>query len=320
MTSFRPMWSPRPSQRAFWFVGWMVVNGIGAGLGATQARASSAAEAEAVRLDEEMRKFAQRNIWDAVDSSYARLRGLESKGVDLSAEQHELGAQAARELGRMREARARYRLAMSTAVVLAEQARLTSVLEDIDNRYGRVELAAASRVRRDAQLVMVPPPFAADARAAISHANAEIRMTGGFNGLLPVGEYTLGATSFIVADTGGVVRAEAIVAEPVAEAPQKEAAAQKPKPKPEPKPEREKRAKPPKEPAAVGLASGFYTAVGGGSATWLSRSSTAGIYVPAGTGASVRVAGGGMWSVGSVAIVAELAWDGLYGSGGAQTA
>ena len=322
MAATRPTRLHRPGGRALVCAGWLLACGLG-----TRAQAGSqakiAAQAEAVRLDEELRKYAQRNIWDAVDSNYARLRGLESKGIALTGAQHELGAQAARELGRMREARGRYGLARLAAQTDAEKIRIESIIQDIDTRYGSVVLSASSRVRRDARLARTPAPFASDARAAIAHANGELRMTGSFDGLVPVGDYTLGATSFVVNANGGVIRAEAMMAAEVAAAqPAKE------------KPPREKAAKPQKEkpvrearaprerpadsaPSAVG--SGFHVGLGGGSATWLSKASTGGIYVPAGTGAAVRMVGGGTWAVGSVALVAEAGWDGIFGSGGDQT-
>jgi hypothetical protein len=302
--------------------GWLWAFGLGTAAQAGE-QVKTASHAEAVRLDEEIRKFAQRNIWDAVDSNYARLRGLESKGIILTAPQHELGAQAARELGRMREARARYGLARAAAETDAEKRRIESIIEDIDARYGGVVLSATSRVRRDARLVRTPAPFASDARAAIAYANGELRMTGSFDGLVPVGDYTLGSTAFVVSSNGGVIRAAAMIASEVAvaqppkEKPQKEKAEKPDKEKPVREARAPRERPEPASPSAIG--SGLYAGLGGGSATWLSKATTGGIYVPAGTGASLRMVGGGMWAVGSVAFVAEAGWDGIFGSGGDQT-
>ena len=312
----------RPGGRILVCAAWLLACGFGP-LAEAGTQARIAAQAEAVRLDEELRKFAQRNIWDAVDSNYARLRGLESKGIVLSMSQHELGAQAARELGRMREARGRYGLARTAAGTDAERIRIESIIQDIDTRYASVVLSATSRVRRDARLARTPAPFASDARAAIAYANGELRMTGSFDGLVPVGDYTLGATAFVVKANEGVIRAEAMMAADVADA---QPAKEKPKKEKVEKPPKEKpvrEARAPRERAEdatpSALSTGFYAGLGGGSATWLSKASSGGIYVPAGTGASVRMVGGGMWGSGSVAFVAEAGWDGIFGSGGDQT-
>ena len=95
MAATRPTRLHRPGCRILMCAGWLLACGFGSLADAAGPSARTAAQAEAVRLDEEIRKFAQRNIWDAVDSTYARLRGLESKGIVVSMAQHELGAQAA---------------------------------------------------------------------------------------------------------------------------------------------------------------------------------------------------------------------------------
>jgi hypothetical protein len=272
--------------------------------------AGTAAEAEAVRLDEDLRKLAGRNLWDGVDGAYSRLRGLEAQGVVVTREQHELGAQAAKELGQMREARARFGLALAAARKETEKQEIQNVIKDIDQRFGSVSLTATGRMRRDAKLVLTPAPFASDARAAIAHANDELQLSGNFDGLLPVGSYSLGATSFVVASGGSVARAEAVASEPsggpVAERPPKE---QAPKESPSKSPNADGSSNP----------SGLYAGLGGGSVTWVAHSGSPGFYVPAGTGASARVTVGRVWPVGPLGVVAEGSWDGLFGSGGERT-
>lgn len=285
----------------------------------SSAWAGTEAEAEAVRLDEDLRKLASRNTWEGVDGVYARLRGLESKGVVVTREQHELGAEAARQLGRMREARGRYGLARSAARKEKEKERIGAIIADIDARYGSVSLTASGRSRRDATVQMTPQPFASDARAAIQHATDELQLSGSFDGLLPVGSYTFGSAVFAVTADGGITRADSAVAA-VDQSPTSEPVAEV-EPDPPPKPEKpEKPPRPDKAPRDSG-SSGLAAYLGGGvgSATWTSKSDDPGYWVPGGTGAALRLVGGGELSLGPVGLVGELSWDGMFGSGGDKT-
>ena len=293
--------------------------------------------AELVRLEEDLRKLASRNAWEGVDGAYSRMRSLEAKGASLTMEQHELGAEAALQLGHILEARGRFGLARNATTQPGEKQRLQGIIGDIDRRFGPVELVAAGRVRRDATVRMGSAVFAHDARKAIEYANAEIQLSGKFEGLLPVGSYTFGLASFVVATDAGLTRADAALAAgaevAVADAPAESKPEPKPKPKPEPKakPERTPKEKPARaerspapekrSPDPAGTADGqpaVYVGAGVGSATWASMSDVAGYYVPAGTGLGARVHGGMAFPVGPVSLLADVGWDGSFGSGGQQ--
>jgi hypothetical protein len=162
--------------------------------------------------------------------------------------------------------------------------------------------------------------FALDSRAAIAHANGEVQLSGSFDGLLPVGEYSFSATTFVVTSDGGVVRAEAVVssAPPRAVKESKPSPEAKPKAQPEPKAQKEPRQKTPS--SRSGTRPNAYVGLGAGSASWMSKSEGVGYYVPGGSGLSARVNGGIQVPVGPISLIGEIGWDGMFGSGGEKTA
>ena len=273
-------------------------------------------QAELVRLDEDLRKLAGRNAWEGVEGIYARLRGLEAKGVELTLQQHSLGAQAALQLGHIREARGRFGLARAAGGSPQDFKRMTTFIEEIDRKYGSVQLTASGRSRKDVAVVCSPVPFATDARAAIQHATDELHLSGSFDGLLPVGSYTFGAASFVVATDSGVMKVDAAgapdavaAASPVEDAPKDKAPKDK-APK-EPKPSRDK-----KDKVAGGTATGPYVAASAGSATWVESGLESGYVATPGTGANLRLAGGTVVPAGPVGLLGEVGWSGTFGGGG----
>jgi len=286
--------------------------------------AGTAEQAELVRLDEDLRKLAGRNAWEGVEGIYARLRGLEAKGVKLTLQQHALGAQAALQLGHIREARGRFGLARAAGGSPDDVKRMAQSIQEIDRKYGSVQLSASGRSRKDVAVVCTPTPFATDARAAIQYATDELHLTGTFDGLLPVGSYTFGAATFVVTAQGGVVKADA------AGAPDAVAAAPPTESEPKDKPPKEKVDKPPKEKADKppkekkdrgdsGLASGPYVGVSGGSATWAASGLDSGYVATPGTGANLHLAGGTVLAAGPVGLLGELGWTGIFGGGGTSS-
>ena len=293
-------------------------------------------QAELVRLDEDLRKLAGRNAWEGVEGIYARLRGLEAKGVELTLQQHSLGAQAALQLGHIREARGRFGLARAAGGSPQDFKRMTTFIEEIDRKYGSVQLTASGRSRKDVAVVCSPVPFATDARAAIQHATDELHLSGSFDGLLPVGSYTFGAASFVVATDSGVMKVDAAgapdavaAASPVEDAPKDKAPkdkapkdkapkdkapkdkAPKDKAPKEPKPSRDK-----KDKVAGGTATGPYVAASAGSATWVESGLESGYVATPGTGANLRLAGGTVVPAGPVGLLGEVGWSGTFGGGG----
>ncbi len=265
-----------------------------------QAHAGAAEDAEKVRLDEDLRKLATRNAWDGVEGIYARLRSLEAKGVIVTQEQHELGAQAALALGNVREGRARLGLARASATVAADQERLGAMVADIDRRFGNVVLTAGTRSRRDIKVQRNPNPFAVDERAAIQAATDSLRLSGTFDGLLPAGNYTLGAVAFSVQSDGSVTRANA-----------------DPTGVPGEKPEASAQAAPLAPPPPKERTFDLVVGLGGGSATWLAAGQGIGLTAAPGTGGGARLLVGIVQPVGPVSLLVDAHWQGFFGGGAA---
>lgn len=155
----------------------------------------SVEEAEHIRLTEEMRRLSKRNIWKGVDAAYEELLELRKKGVELTYEDHFLGAQAARGMGRINAVHRRLQRAVQSGGA-EEVGEAEDWLQEIDANYGQVVLANKSRM--PATLTPTKMPFAPDKRAAIEKAVALIEAEDAYEGLLPTGEYSYGTVTFTV--------------------------------------------------------------------------------------------------------------------------
>jgi hypothetical protein len=153
----------------------------------TQAAAMTAAEAEEIRLTEEMRSLARRNVWSGVDRMY---RALSDLGAQLSAPQHVLGAHAAQDLGDIQACYDRLR----AAARLDPTREVIDWLWAIDSTYGQVELTAEPGV----SLSVTEPPIDAVQRKVIGLAAEHLATSGQFVGMLPVGEYAMGGMTLVV--------------------------------------------------------------------------------------------------------------------------
>lgn len=266
-------------------------------------------QAELVRLDEDIRKLAGRNLWDGVDGVYVRLIELESDGATITMGQHEVGAQGALALGHIQDAVARYERARAAATTPEDQTRFDAVLRDLTIRYAPVALTAGGRLRKEATVQISAAPFANDARAAIAYANAQVAATGTFDGLLPLGDYTFGAATFSLTGEPGTTEVAAGAATTAS------------KPPKEPKPAKERPEKPPKQaaPPRDSGGPGALVEVGIGSGTWASSSLSSGYALPAGTGASVRLGAGGTLPAGAVNLLGKVHWHGVFGGGSDQS-
>ena len=160
--------------------------------------ADAAAEAEHTRLAEEMRRLAGRNAWRGVDIAYRNMLELESKGVQLSYDDHWVGAQAARDLGRITDVYDRLIRARATE----KREECQNWINQIDASYGRAKVAVDDRWEGEANLAPKQVPFAPDQRAAIGAAQGILKNTGLYEGLLPYGEYTVGDKTFTVTAEG----------------------------------------------------------------------------------------------------------------------
>lgn len=158
----------------------------------------AAAEAEHTRLAEEMRRLAGRNAWRGVDVAYRSMLELEKKGVKLSYDDHWLGAQAARDLGRITDVYDR--LIGARGVEKKEECQ--NWINDIESSYGKAKVAVDERWEGEAVLAPKVVPFAPDQRASIGAAQGILKNSGLYDGLLPYGEYTLGSKTFTVTAEG----------------------------------------------------------------------------------------------------------------------
>ena len=157
--------------------------------------ASASDLAERDRLSGELKTLAAKSRWVGVERVYQDLVKLE---VEITARAHQLAGEAARALGDVSAARGRYAVAAVTSVEARE------VLEDLDTRYGQVEL----RVRGARLPVLLRPhmPFMTDERVTIERARAQLLGERRFEGWLPKGTYEIDGHVFEVNPEGGMVQ------------------------------------------------------------------------------------------------------------------
>lgn len=159
------------------------------------------AQAEHVRLSEEMVRLAKRGHWRGVDRSYRQLDPLIRKGVSLSFDDHYLGAQAARELGNVTLVYRRLLLAKA----VKEEPDVTNWLADLMRQYGEVELIIPDRFKGEANLAVAMMPLQPDQRSTIGRAQQRVGEGRSYDGLLPGGQYTFGPHTFTVVPGGDTI-------------------------------------------------------------------------------------------------------------------
>lgn len=145
--------------------------------------------AEKLRLEEEMKRLAAKNAWTGVERAYNDLLNLK---VELPFEDHYLGAQSARYLGKTYEVYER----LTSAKEIDATPEILQNLEGIDGTYGKVDLQGTEKKRPD--LVPDVMPFAPDERKSIEWAQTVLANTGSFRGMLPKGSYKVGGLPFTV--------------------------------------------------------------------------------------------------------------------------
>lgn len=153
------------------------------GAALTPSLASACDMAEKLRLSEEQKKLASRNAWAGVERSYESL--LDTK-CDLGYDQHFLGSESARVLGKTWE---RY-VRLEKALGFEENQELKDQMAAIEADYGRIEIRGDPR--RRPKFSRAEMPFAPDQRKSIEWAETVIANTGSFYGMLPSGEYAVG--------------------------------------------------------------------------------------------------------------------------------
>jgi hypothetical protein len=168
-----------------------VLLGVGASVACLVPDAALAQDkqAERLRLEEEMKKLAQRNAWTGVERNYEALLAL---GIDLPFDDHAVGAQAARSLGKTLEVYER----LQRARKIKETPEIVQEMEAIDSSYGRVDLKGSERFLP--QVTPAVMPFAPDQRKSIEWATQVMTNTGSFRGMLPLGDYKIVCQAFSV--------------------------------------------------------------------------------------------------------------------------
>lgn len=154
------------------------------------AAAQSADQAEAYRLEQEIKRLADRNAWAGVERAYETLVGLDATvGVEI----HNIGAQSARFLGKTYEVYSR----LERALAIEQDEQNSMDLAGIDAQYGRVRIKGDPR--RRPELTREAMPFLPDQRKSIEWAQRVVMETGSFEGMLPMGDYVVGGKAFTVA-------------------------------------------------------------------------------------------------------------------------
>ena len=156
------------------------------------AYAGDVERAEHTRLSEEMRKFAQRNVWSGVETSYRKLVELEARGETIEAKEHLLGAQSARALGDVTAARERYLRARAGGAA----ADADPALAEIDANFGAVSIQQERGYAGARALVASEPPFLPDQRACLEYVTKVVAAGQSYTGLLPLGDYAVDGKAF----------------------------------------------------------------------------------------------------------------------------
>jgi hypothetical protein len=153
--------------------------------------------AEKIRLSDEQKSLAARNAWTGVERTYAAL--LATK-CELGFEQHFLGAESAKLLGKVYEQYSRLELALAIAPEATEDSpdrskeAIQASIDTIGQAYRKVRIVGDPR--RRPVLSRPEMPFATDQRKAVEWAITVVSETGSFEGMLPFGAYVVGDVNF----------------------------------------------------------------------------------------------------------------------------
>ncbi len=140
------------------------------------------------RLSEQIVQYAERTAWPAAARTFNEMEALD--GAPLTPADLFIGAQAARALGDAMTCRRRLLQAFSIQTEAAAfDPRAAQWLGELQTSYGHVIVRTKGA---EPALVAEKPPFATDKVAAIQFAADELKASRAFDGLLPVGAYTIG--------------------------------------------------------------------------------------------------------------------------------
>jgi hypothetical protein len=150
----------------------------------------AAAHARFEQLRAEMEKMAARNVWNGVEEAWLAMQDL---GVDIPVDLRLLAADAARNRG---DAWGAYQRLADVLRMAPESDVVAGQMRVYRENWGRVTVR---RVEATAiPIAAVIQPLMPEGRAGIAFAQKELDKTGGFDGMLPVGDYTVGPYAFSV--------------------------------------------------------------------------------------------------------------------------
>ena len=164
---------------------------LGSSAEAAVAPVGAEVQASHDQLTGELRLQARKNAWKGVEQAFLDLLALAPQGVEPTLEDLDLGAQAARALGKTQAVRER----LERIALRERRPETLAWLDEIERSYGAVDLRDRGA---GAGLEAIRPPLPPDQRAAIEAAAAQLAATGRFQGLLPAGAYRFGAQRFLV--------------------------------------------------------------------------------------------------------------------------
>ena len=153
------------------------------------AQPMTSSEAEARRIETEITALAERNAWQGVDRYY---NTMVKKDLLPSTEATKLAATAAMRVGNTWAAYQRFFRALQHD----KEANVGVQLRTIRSQYGRVEIRRNST--NPATLVEKARSFDPNHNACLAFSKEVLQTTGGFDGMLPIGEYTVNGTVFTV--------------------------------------------------------------------------------------------------------------------------
>lgn len=143
-----------------------------------------AAKARYDQLEAEMLKMAARNVWPGVEEAWLAMQGLD---VEIPVPVRLLGADAARNRG---DAWSSYQRLAVVLRVAPETEGVAGQMRVFRDQWGRVTVRRVEATPID--LVAPVAPLMPEGRSAVEFAAKQLAKTGGFDGMLPVGDYVVG--------------------------------------------------------------------------------------------------------------------------------
>jgi hypothetical protein len=136
------------------------------------------------QLRGEMERMAGRNAWGGVEDAWTEIQGL---GITIPVPTRLLAADSARIRG---DAWSAYQRLADVLRVDPEAHGVAGQMQIYRENYGRVTVRRVEATPIPLEAAEVP--LMPEARAALDFAAKQLKTTGGFDGMLPVGNYTVG--------------------------------------------------------------------------------------------------------------------------------